>query len=43
MPNLNIDRIINGTFHKRLSTAYESMRETGLTKDSAKAYAKIYM
>ena len=42
MYNIDTERIINGTFHKRLFNAYESMKTDGLTEESAKKYKDLY-
>ena len=42
MLDMNTDRIVNGTFHKRLIRAYEQMKSDGLTTESAKNYKQIY-
>ena len=42
MYNIDTERIINGTLHKRLYNAYESMKSNGLTDESAKNYKTLY-
>lgn len=42
MLDMNIDHIVNGTFHKRLARAYEQMKSDGLTTESAEKYKQIY-
>lgn len=42
MPVLDTEAILNGTFHKQLFHAYESMKSTGLTRESANNYKSLY-
>lgn len=42
MYNIDTERIMNGTLHKRLFNAYENMKTNGLTEESAKNYKMLY-
>lgn len=42
MYNIDTERIINGTLHKRLFNSYENMKKIGLTEESAKEYKALY-
>ena len=42
MPDINTERILNGTFHKRLVRGYEKLKSSELTNESALEYQEIY-
>ena len=42
MYNIDTERVINGTLHKRLFNSYENMKKIGLTEESAKEYKALY-
>lgn len=42
MIELNLDRILNGTLHKRLLNGYEKLKEVGLTEESAREFQSLY-
>lgn len=42
MPDINTERILNGTFHKRLVRGYDKLKSSELTNESAMEYQEIY-
>lgn len=42
MSELNMERILNGTLHKRLTNKYNEMKQSGLTEESVNEYRALY-
>lgn len=42
MIELNVDRILNGTLHKRLLNGYNKLKEVGLSVESAEEFKSLY-
>lgn len=40
--NIDVNSVINGTFHKRIVNGYEALRQSGLTQESADTFKSIY-
>ena len=42
MPDINIERILDGTFHKRIVRGFDKLKSSDLTNESALEYQEIY-
>lgn len=42
MSNIDIEQVLNGTFHKKLYQGYQQMKLSGLTQESALEYKSLY-